>query len=103
MRAHYYKQIAVVLIVICFLGTAGLASAHSVVHESHHAHHDQTAHGTVLCSWMCAAGQVLEEVAVPALVELAPIDLVDIESFRSLPFIAPETAASRGPPLHIQA
>lgn len=103
MKSPNYKKIAVALVVICFLGAAGLASTHSLVHESPHAHHQQGTHGTVLCSWMCTAGQVLDVVAVPVLVELTPIQHVDLESFSSLPFVALKTATFRGPSLLIQA
>lgn len=45
------------LLVICILGVGGLASAQSIAHESQHTHHQKATHSSVLCSWMCAAGQ----------------------------------------------
>ncbi|MGE5711328.1 MAG: hypothetical protein ACM34B_14175, partial [Nitrospira sp.] len=55
------------LLVLCILVIGGLASAKSLTHDSQHSHHQKATHGTVLCSWMCAAGQVLDSSAAPPL------------------------------------
>lgn len=48
--------VVAVLLVFSVIGVSGFASAQSITHESHHSHHQKATHGTVLCSWMCAAG-----------------------------------------------
>lgn len=98
MNRHCSIRIVVSLLVICLVGIGGFASAHSLIHESHHAHHEQTTHGTVLCSWTCMAGQVIDDVVVPHLVELTPVDRAEVGFFHSPSFIALHEATSRGPP-----
>jgi len=98
MTPRLMKQSLAVLLALCLLTVGGLASAQSISHESHHAHHHKAAHATVLCNWMCAAGQVLDTVTAPALVERSPIS--DVE-FRALPDHSSyfsSLLASRGPP-----
>lgn len=86
------------LLVLCILVVGGLASAQSITHESHHAHHQKATHGTVLCSWMCAAGQVLDGQAAPYLIEQSPVVLSENPAFLFVPHIALDSATSRGPP-----
>ncbi len=92
------KRLFAVLLVLCLLAVGSFASAQSISHESHHAHHQKSTHSTVLCAWMCAAGQVLDTVTTPALIELAPVSLVELparpEFSSSLSFVL----TSRGPP-----
>jgi hypothetical protein len=98
MTPRLMKQSLALLLVLCLLAVGGLASAQSISHESHHAHHHKAAHATVLCNWMCAAGQVLDTVTAPALVERSPVSLLE--------FCAPSVCSSnfssspvsRGPP-----
>jgi hypothetical protein len=98
MTSLLMKRSLALLLVLCLLAIGGLASAQSVSHESHHTHHHKATHGTVLCTWMCAAGQVLDTVTPPILVERAPISLVDAWTLseRSSAFSSP--LVSRGPP-----
>jgi hypothetical protein len=92
------KQLLALLLVLCLLGVGGFASAESISHETHHSHHHKATHGTVLCTWMCAAGQVLDSVTAPTLVERSPISLVEL---CALPFCSSNFSSplvSRGPP-----
>jgi len=57
MKHSSIKVFLACLLVVCILAVGGLASAQSIAHESQHAHHQKTTHSSVLCSWMCAAGQ----------------------------------------------
>jgi hypothetical protein len=94
------KQSLALLLVLCLLAVGGLASAQSISHETHHAHHHKATHGTVLCTWMCAAGQILDTVSAPALVERSPISRVE---FCALPECSSNFSSplvSRGPPLN---
>lgn len=96
-RTHATRVLAA-LLVLCILVVGGLASAQSITHESHHAHHQKATHGTVLCSWMCAAGQVLDGHEAPYLIEQSPVVLSDNTTFLFIPHTTLDSAASRGPP-----
>lgn len=57
MKAFRHKTLAFSLAgCVVFVGEvfAGQSPAHAV----HHAHHKSATHVSLLCSWMCAAGQV---------------------------------------------
>ena len=87
-----------ILLVCCVLSVGGLAQAQSVEHAGHHAHHQAATHGTVLCSWMCAAGTVFDSAVVPFQAELSLISLVMLPHFVP-PSIEPCLASSsRAPP-----
>ena len=86
------------LLVLCIVGISGIASAQTVLHDSHHAHHQAATHGTVLCSWMCAAGQVLDSIATPSLVEQLPAARAEQPAVQSVPVVTLDIATSRGPP-----
>ena len=96
----FAKRSVACLLVFCVLVVGGFASAQSIAHESHHAHHQKATHGTVLCSWMCAAGQVLDGSFAPSLVEQSPVALVGQAVFQSIPRISLDSSTSRGPPSH---
>jgi hypothetical protein len=95
---HKVFKFVSILLVLCVLSVGGLAQAQSVEHAGHHAHHNAATHGTVLCSWMCAAGVVLDTAVITFQAELSPIALV------TLPHSAPPsielclTSSSRAPP-----
>lgn len=95
------RRVLAALLVLCILVVGGFASAQSIAHESHHAHHQKAAHSTVLCSWMCAAGQVLDGSAAPSLIERSPVTLSDNATFQFIPHISLDSATSRGPPPHL--
>jgi len=86
-------------LVLCLLVIGGVASAQTFSHESQHSHHQKATHSTVLCSWMCAAGQVLDLSAAPSMADSALVALV--EPFEpqtpSLPSLL--SIPSRGPPV----
>jgi hypothetical protein len=88
------------LLVLSLLVIGGFASAQALTHESQHAHHQKATHGTVLCSWMCSAGQVLDSDAVPYLVEQSPVALVEHLAFELSPRTSLDSPTSRGPPSH---
>ncbi len=50
----------VVGLLACFLFVSGAFTGQAVKHTFHHAHHKAATHANPLCSWMCAAGQVLQ-------------------------------------------
>jgi hypothetical protein len=98
MTPRLIKQSLALLLVLCLLAVGGLASAQSISHESHHAHHQKATHGTVLCTWMCAAGQVLDAVTPPVLVERTPVSLVESCPLPGYSSTFSSPLVSRGPP-----
>ena len=88
-----------VLLVFCILILGGLASAQCLTHETHHAHHQKGTHGTALCTWMCASGQVLYGNTAPYLIEQPSVILPDNTQFVFIPHTALDNATSRGPPI----
>lgn len=98
MNRIHARQALAGLLVLCVLVVGGVASAQALSHNSQHAHHQKATHGTVLCSWMCAAGQVLDTTAEPVLVGQSPVARADQPAFRSVARVTLESATSRGPP-----
>jgi len=96
---HTVLKFVSILLVLCVLSVGGLAQAQSVEHAGHHAHHQAATHGTVLCSWMCAAGQAGEAATLLVPLEVAPHEFVEITSTDKGPTICSSILASRGPPV----
>ena len=99
MMPRVIKQSVAIVLVLCLLAVGGLASAQSISHESHHAHHHKAAHGTVLCTWMCAAGQAGEASSVPALFEILPYEHLELRFEADLQNTFGSPIVTRGPPL----
>ena len=95
---HSALRILSILLVLCVLSIGGLAQAQSVEHAGHHAHHQAATHGTLLCSWMCAAGQGVEATVVPAPPELVPLELIELTAYQQPLIVYTENFPPRGPP-----
>ena len=87
-----------ILLVLCVLSFGGLAQAQSVEHAGHHAQHQAATHGTLLCSWMCAAGTVLDTAVVTFQAELSPIAFVTLPQAAQPSFETCRISPSRAPP-----
>ena len=87
-----------VLLACSLLALQGLVYPHALEHVSHHAHHGADVHSTVLCSWMCAAGQDLDAVQGLFEVNVRLSGLVDQEATDSLQTEPRARRTSRGPP-----
>jgi len=87
-----------VLLACSLLALQGLVYPHALEHVSHHAHHGADVHSTVLCSWMCAAGQDLDAVQGLFEVNVRLSGLVDQEVTDSLLTEPRAPRPSRGPP-----
>mgnify|MGYP001165929380 FL=1 len=87
-----------ILLVLCVLSVGGLAQAQSVEHAGHHAQHQAATHGTVLCSWMCAAGTVLDTAVVTFQAELSPIARITLPQSTQPSIEVCQTSSSRAPP-----
>jgi hypothetical protein len=95
---HRALKFLSILLVLCVLSISGLAQAQSVEHAGHHAHHKAATHGTLLCSWMCAAGTVLDTAVVTFQAELSPVGLVTLPHSAQPSIEACQTSSSRAPP-----
>ena len=92
------KQALAVLLVLCVLSIGGLAQAQSVEHAGHHAHHQAATHSTLLCSWMCAAGTVLDTAVVTFHAEFSAIALITPLNAAQPSIEVCQTSSSRAPP-----
>ena len=95
---HTVLKFVSILLVLCVLSVGGLAQAQSVEHARHHAQHQAATHGTVLCSWMCAAGTVLDSAVVTFQAELSPIALITLPNSAQPSIEVCQTSSSRAPP-----
>lgn len=95
---HPLLKFVSILLVLCVLSVGALAQAQSVEHAGHHAQHQAATHGTVLCSWMCAAGTLLDSAAVSFQAELSPIALVTLPHSTEPSIEACQILSSRAPP-----
>jgi len=98
MNHGLIQRTLVCLLVLCILVVGGLASAQSVTHESQHAHHQKATHGTLLCSWMCAAGTVFDSAVVPFQPELSILGLITLPHSSDFSIEVRQTSSSRAPP-----
>ena len=86
-----------ILLVLCVLSVGALAQAQSVEHAGHHAHHQAATHGTLLCSWMCAAGTLLDSTTVSFQTEFNPIALLILPQMAQPSLELCQTRPSRAP------
>jgi hypothetical protein len=98
MNRMQAKRTLAVLLVLCMLVVGGLAQAQSVEHAGHHAQHQAATHGTLLCSWMCAAGTVLDSAVVTFQAELSPIAFITLSNSAQPSIETCRTSSSRAPP-----
>jgi hypothetical protein len=86
-------------LVLALLMVSGPVYAQTVRHATHHAHHNSATHATVQCSFLCAAGQVLDTAPdfIPA--ELGPTTIIVSQTAVIPADAAPRLPSSRGPPL----
>lgn len=72
------RKFLTISLVVCILLVGGLAQVQAAEHAGHHAQHQAATHGTLLCSWMCAAGTVLDSQVVVIQAERSPIAFVPL-------------------------
>ena len=86
-------------VLTCFLVMSGVVSSHAAAHSLHHVHHNAATHSTILCSLMCAAGQVVS-VAEPVFdAPLTVLDALEVSRVDPVTITVPTLRFSRGPPL----
>lgn len=87
-----------VSLVLCVLALGGLAHAQSAEHAGHHAQHQAATHGTLLCSWMCAAGAGLDTAVVLIPVERGPETSISSSQPPDVFPLLCRTSSGRAPP-----
>lgn len=93
-----HRKLLTISLIFCLLVVGGLAQVQAAEHAGHHAKHQAATHGTVLCSWMCAAGTVLDTEVVLIETHRTPIALIPAVSSNKL-FLQPsQVSSSRAPP-----
>ncbi len=85
-------------VLACFLVMSGMVSSHAAAHSLHHVHHNAATHSTILCSLMCAAGQVVS-VAEPVFdAPLTVLHAIEASIVHPVTLTVPTLHFSRGPP-----
>src|SRR5215831_18119147 len=93
-----FRKVLSILLILCILAVGGLAQAQAAEHAGHHAQHQSATHGTLLCSWMCAAGTVLDSAVVLIQVEQSPNAFIPLTQSSTPSIEIPWTSPSRPPP-----
>lgn len=99
--ARTFKRSIAFGLTVCLLLLSGTVHVQTVAHAMHHAHHQATEHSTVLCSWMCAAGQVLDGGIVCFPADAGPLTLASVPVSQAPPTTLLESPATRGPPFTV--
>ena len=94
-----FRKFVSISLVLCVLVVGGIAQAQSAEHAGHHAQHQAATHGTVLCSWMCAAGTVVDSAIILIQAERNPVAILPVPVSTNSCSEPPLTSSSRGPPL----
>ncbi|WP_447977999.1 hypothetical protein [Candidatus Nitrospira bockiana] len=97
MRRWTFQGIAAML-AMCLLVLSGILYPQTVAHAAHHAHHQTATHGTVLCTWMCAAGQSVETADLVLPAQLTVVTVAPPRPRHSPDESSPATPTTRGPP-----
>ncbi|MBX3333189.1 MAG: hypothetical protein KF876_03645 [Nitrospira sp.] len=94
------RKFLTIFLVVCILLVGGLAQVQAAEHAGHHAKHQAATHGTLLCSWMCAAGTVLDSQVVLIQAERGPVTVLPLlPSSESISEPA-RVSSSRAPPYY---
>lgn len=98
VMTRLFRTTLVLGVLACFLVMSGVVSSQAAAHSLHHVHHNAATHSTILCSLMCAAGQV---VSVDEPVFDAPLTVlhaIDVSIVHPVTLTVPTLRFSRGPP-----
>jgi hypothetical protein len=97
MKRTLQRSLSVAL-TVCLLLLSGLMYPLTVPHAAHHAHHNAATHATVLCNWMCAAGQAVDGPAAQIQSHLTLLSFSDHPGSDDPGREAGSLPLSRGPP-----
>jgi len=93
-----FRKFLSISLVVCVLAIGGLAQAQAAEHAGHHAQHQAATHGTLLCSWMCAAGTIVDSDVVLIQIERSPVAVIPIPLSNHLISEPSRISSSRAPP-----
>ncbi|HWF60474.1 MAG TPA: hypothetical protein VN666_09220 [Nitrospira sp.] len=93
-----FRKFLSISLVLCVLIVGGLAQAQAAEHAGHHAQHQSATHGTLLCSWMCAAGTVIDSDVVLIQAERSPVAVIPILRLSKAISEPSRVSSSRAPP-----
>ena len=93
-----FRKFLSISLVVCVLAIGGLAQAQAAEHAGHHAQHQAATHGTLLCSWMCPAGTVVDSDVVLIQIERSLIAVIPIPHSSPLISEPSRISSSRAPP-----
>ncbi|MDR4502874.1 MAG: hypothetical protein MRJ96_15630 [Nitrospirales bacterium] len=72
---RFQHPLMIFALLACFMFVSSALSSQAADHSTHHTHHKASTHTSNICSWMCAAGHILQsvdfELRVPMLATLA--------------------------------
>ena len=57
---HLHRTFLIFGLVVSLLVVGGMFANKSVAHSLHHGHHKATTHASLICSWICAAGEIAQ-------------------------------------------
>lgn len=93
-----FRKFLSISLVLCVLAVGGLAQAQAAEHAGHHAQHQAATHGTLLCSWMCAAGTIAHSAVILIQEERSPVAVIPISHSSHLISEPSRISSSRAPP-----
>ncbi len=93
-----FRKFLSISLILCVLAVGGLAQAQAAEHAGHHAQHQAATHGTLLCSWMCAAGTVLDSDVVLIQAERSPVAVIPTPHSSDLISEPSRISSGRAPP-----
>ena len=85
-------------VLTCFLVMSGVVSSQAAAHSLHHVHHNAATHSTILCSLMCAAGQVVSVDEPVFDAPLTVLQALEVSRVDPVTITVPTLRFSRGPP-----
>ncbi len=99
-RRMRFKQVLALGLIGCLLFVSGSLLRQAAPHAVHHAHHKSSTHSSLLCLWLCTAGELHEGVDVVVQRELSPLELLTHLTHSAPPTILTMRMPARGPPAH---
>ncbi len=85
-------------LVSCILLVSAVLYTQVAQHTMHHAHHKAATHGSPLCAWMCAAGEIHQGFILDPTQTLILLGAADSLTPTTAPIALPLEHSSRGPP-----
>ncbi len=86
-------------LVTCLLLISGGLYSQVAQHAMHHSQHQAATHGTTLCAWICAAGEVHNGFAFDLGGEIGLVAVLDSWIATSAPLLLSFERPSRAPPV----